>query len=138
MCVSPVDSYSYENFQGYGFTRGTLIGRQAVYGSAFESRLSRSSFAHGWGGRSPGFRPPSPSVSPFDPPPTHGALEANGASGTRGNGRVVDRTRRSNRPPDPGSRSRPGAEKKGPRLVRGPLVQGSCRRGQWKIAGSPS
>ena len=28
------------NFHGYGLTRGTLIGRQAVYGSSFDIRLS--------------------------------------------------------------------------------------------------
>src|SRR5919109_3684583 len=86
MCVSPVDWYSYTNFHGYGFTRGTLIGRHAVYGSSFSNRLSRSSFAHGRSGSSPALSPPSRSISPFDPPPTHGPVRSTLPSGSRGTG----------------------------------------------------
>src|SRR5688572_2780296 len=89
MCERPFDVYDIANFHGYGFTRGTPIGRQAVYGSSFATRLSRSSRAHGSSGISPGFRPPSRSMSAFEPPPIHGPVRSTLPSGSRGIGRVV-------------------------------------------------
>src|SRR5262245_7303302 len=89
MCVSPFEVYDIANFQGYGFTRGTLIGRHAVYGSSFSSRLLISSFAHGSSGSSPAFNPPSRSMLPLEPPPTHGPVRSTLPSGSRGTGWLV-------------------------------------------------
>src|SRR5687767_15032015 len=89
MCERPFDVYDIANFHGYGFTRGTLMGRHAVYGSSFATRLSRSSRAHGSSGSSPGFSPPSRSISALEPPPTHGPVRSTLPSGSRGMGRLV-------------------------------------------------
>src|SRR5918999_1438031 len=88
MCESPFDVYDIANFHGYGFARGTPIGRHAVYGSISSLRWSRSSFAHGSSGSSPGFIPPSNSISTFDPAPTHGPVMSTLPSGSRGIGRL--------------------------------------------------
>src|SRR3989338_10591231 len=87
MWVSPREVYVMANFHGYGFTRGTLIGRQVVYGSSSVFRESRSFCAHGSSGSSGGFSPPSRSMSAFDPPPTHGPVRSTRPSGSRGTGR---------------------------------------------------
>ena len=63
--------------------RGTLIGRHATYGSSCSLRLSLSSFAHGSSGSSPGFNPPSCSMSAFEPPPSHGPVRSGWPSGSR-------------------------------------------------------
>src|ERR671925_1726244 len=89
MCVSPFAVYDIANFHGYGFTRGTPIGRHAVYGSSALLRLPRRSRAHGSSGSSPGFSPPSSSMSTFDPPPTHGPVKSTLPSGSRGIDRLV-------------------------------------------------
>src|SRR3990172_7001304 len=83
MWVSPREVYVMANFHGYGFTRGTLIGRQVVYGSSSVFRESRSFCAHGSSGSSPGFSPPSRSMSAFEPPPTHGPVRSTLPSGSR-------------------------------------------------------
>src|SRR3954470_11490410 len=72
--------------QGYGLTRGTLIGVQYRYGSFSSFRDSRSCFAHGSSGSSPGLSPPSFSISLLEPPPTHGPERSGWPSGNRGTG----------------------------------------------------
>src|SRR5688500_14630139 len=48
-----------------------------------------SSFAHGSSGSSPAFNPPSRSMLPFEPPPTHGPVRSTCPSGSRGMGWLV-------------------------------------------------
>src|SRR5688500_20301749 len=86
MIVSPYEVYDIANFHGYGFTGVTLIGRHAVYGSSFSSRLLMSSLAHGSSGSSPSFNPPSRSMLPLEPPPTQGPVRSTLPSGRRGIG----------------------------------------------------
>src|SRR5262245_53916258 len=68
------------------FCRGTLIGRQSAYGSFSGLRESRSFCAQGSSGSVPGLRPPSRSMSPIGPPPTHGPVRSTLPSGRRGTG----------------------------------------------------
>src|SRR5687767_10469401 len=72
---------------GYGFERGTLIGVQYRYGSSSSLRESRRALAHGSSGISPGFNPPSRSISSFEPPPTHGPEMSGVPSNSFGAGR---------------------------------------------------
>src|SRR5262245_57637133 len=68
------------------FCRGTLIGRQSAYGSSSGLRESRSFCAQGSSGSVSGPRPPSRSMSPIGPPPTHGPVRSTLPSGRRGTG----------------------------------------------------
>src|SRR6476659_9791453 len=79
--------------------RGTLIGRHATYGSSCSLRLSRSSFAHGRRGSSPGFRPPSRSMSALEPAPSHGPDRSGWPSGSRGTGPLTSLSATTGVPP---------------------------------------
>src|SRR5262245_32462042 len=79
--------------------RGTLIGRHATYGSSCSLRLSLSALAAGSSGSSPGFSPPSRSMSAFEPPPSHGPLRSGCPSGRRGTGPLTSLSARSGVPP---------------------------------------
>jgi hypothetical protein len=52
-------------------------------------RESRSFAAHGSNGSSPGFSPPSRSMSAIVPPPTHGPVRSTLPSASRGTGRLL-------------------------------------------------
>src|SRR5258705_13134648 len=66
--------------------RGTLIGRQATYGSSCSLRPSLSVFIEGSSGSSPGFNPPSRSMSAFEPPPSQGPVKSGWPSASLGTG----------------------------------------------------
>src|SRR6266550_4906052 len=80
--------------------RGTLIGVHETYGSSCSFRLSRSCLAHGSSGSSPGFSPPSRSMSALEPAPSHGPERSGWPSGMRGTGPLTSLSATSGVPPE--------------------------------------
>src|SRR5438034_5504601 len=89
MCDRPFEVYDIASTHGYGLVRSTDIGMHAVYGSSCDFRVSRSFCAQGRNFISPGFSPPSFSMSAIVPPPTHGPVRSIFPSGSRGIGLLL-------------------------------------------------